>query len=96
MVKTRKGKWFENKGKGGYHNSNGRDTNDSSQKNDGNGNKGGYNGNQRGGNSNGGGDGKKMFDKRRIQCYNCQKHGHSSTYLLSNSVVIEPIESIKL
>jgi hypothetical protein len=37
-----------------------------------------------------------MFDKRRIQCYNCQKYGHSSTYLLSNWVVIEPIESIKL
>ncbi|PNX67197.1 retrovirus-related Pol polyprotein from transposon TNT 1-94, partial [Trifolium pratense] len=73
--KKGKGKWQGNKGKGGYQNANGKENQDTkgggNQKKQSNGGRGGYNGGHRGGR---GGRGK--FDKKNIQCYNCQNYGH--------------------
>jgi hypothetical protein len=71
--KKGKGKWTGNKNKGG----NSQETSSSSSKNNSNnGGKGSYHANQKSGGNNGGKGGKKKFDKRNVQCYNCQKFGH--------------------
>jgi hypothetical protein len=71
--KKGKGKWNSNKNKGG----NSQEPSSSSSKNNGNnGGKGSYYANQKSGGYNGGKGGKKKFDKRNVQCYNCQKFGH--------------------
>ncbi|WJX18783.1 hypothetical protein P8452_08547 [Trifolium repens] len=71
--KKGKGKWAGNKNKGG----NSQDTSNSNPKNNSNnGGKGSYYANQKNGGNNGGKGGKKKFDKRNVQCYNCQKFGH--------------------
>ncbi|KAK2435242.1 hypothetical protein QL285_020317 [Trifolium repens] len=71
--KKGKGKWTGNKNKGGSS----QDTSSSSSKNNSNnGGKGSYHANQKNGGNNGGKGGKKKFDKRNVQCYNCQKFGH--------------------
>ncbi|XP_045810509.1 uncharacterized protein LOC123904949 [Trifolium pratense] len=76
--KKGKGKWQGNKGKDGYHNGNGKENQDTkgggNQKKQSNGGRGGYNGGHRGGRGGRGGRGK--FDKKNIQCYNCQNYGH--------------------
>ncbi|CAJ2677087.1 unnamed protein product [Trifolium pratense] len=73
--KKGKGKWQGNKGKDSYQNGNGKENQDTkgggNQKKQFNGGRGGYNGGGRGGR---GGRGK--FDKKHIQCYNCQNYGH--------------------
>ncbi|XP_045828918.1 uncharacterized protein LOC123920669 [Trifolium pratense] len=70
--KKGKGKWQGNKGKDSYQNGNGKENQDTkgggNQKKQFNGGRGGYNGGGRGG--------RGKFDKKHIQCYNCQNYGH--------------------
>ncbi|GAU24898.1 hypothetical protein TSUD_116230 [Trifolium subterraneum] len=71
-----KGKWFGNKGRGGYQNAGAKDNQETSNSNQKTGGRGGFNGNRGGKGGRGGRGGYKGFDKSNIQCYNCQKFGH--------------------
>jgi hypothetical protein len=72
--KKGKGKWNNNKRRGGYQNSNAKENQESSSNNNGGRSGRGYRGGRggRGGRNNG----NYKFDNKNLQCYNCQKYGH--------------------